>query len=488
MAKDKDRESEVKDERGNVTHIRVVSEDGESSQLFKYDSSIAAHICNDHKGERVEVAEHNKDGTTTAYEADNSFYSRFLEHNCGILGKGREKSDDPPASEAPRRSEPDESPSSDDSTPDYDYTPSDDYDYTPSSGSSSYSGSSNPSSQSSSPGKDYFPLKLALVAGLGVLALWVRSLPDQPEQQYQPEQQVESSRPQEETVKYDEGGLPLTRPLSVEEDDREAQEFYREYDRINGLFGPERDTSHRENKLYVDINRNTLSKIREFNNTDLSVEELIAYCPQIKTVAKGRTIIPLSFMANPGPAKSCKDLVSLIDSKFEFPTEQPVPVQHALKQPADDSIPYYTLKANRRTIMRMDLNGDHMVSSDEMREYCEQARQEIDPRAHISLEFSPGYGDTTDSCRKLIANAEIIHSLPPQKPGSYFRMRANHRTMWTMDINHDQNVSLDELIRYCEPLREKTYQGVRISVDFTPDSWNQLQSCGELLRNAEMGE
>ncbi len=65
------KEEYVRDESGNITHIRVTSDDGRTSYLYKANDSVSALVIGA-KGELVEVAEHNEDGTTVAHKADNS--------------------------------------------------------------------------------------------------------------------------------------------------------------------------------------------------------------------------------------------------------------------------------------------------------------------------------------------------------------------------------------------------------------------------------
>ena len=67
------KEEYVRDPSGNITHIRVTSDDGRRSDLYEYDDSFIGGIAHDGKGAHVEVAEHLEDGTTEAYEPDDSF-------------------------------------------------------------------------------------------------------------------------------------------------------------------------------------------------------------------------------------------------------------------------------------------------------------------------------------------------------------------------------------------------------------------------------
>ncbi len=61
-------ESTEFDNDGNPLYIRVTSDDGRESTKYKYDKSYVADLVGDHKGEPVEIADHHKDGTTTAYD------------------------------------------------------------------------------------------------------------------------------------------------------------------------------------------------------------------------------------------------------------------------------------------------------------------------------------------------------------------------------------------------------------------------------------
>jgi len=78
--------SEVKDDDGNVTHVRITSDDGRTSELYEADNSILGTLLSDGTGKRVEVAEHHEDGTTDAYEADNSVLGTLI-----TGGKGAKK-------------------------------------------------------------------------------------------------------------------------------------------------------------------------------------------------------------------------------------------------------------------------------------------------------------------------------------------------------------------------------------------------------------
>ena len=65
--------------RVDSNHVRVTSDDGRRSYLYEVDA-LGPDVCK-------EVADHHKDGTTTAYEADNSFVGALF-----WGGKGRRKS------------------------------------------------------------------------------------------------------------------------------------------------------------------------------------------------------------------------------------------------------------------------------------------------------------------------------------------------------------------------------------------------------------
>ena len=79
------KESKVYDASGNLSYIRDVSDDGRSSELYTVRTGLSALIFGERK-DRVEIADHNLDGTTTAYEASDSFWDRTF-HG----GRGREK-------------------------------------------------------------------------------------------------------------------------------------------------------------------------------------------------------------------------------------------------------------------------------------------------------------------------------------------------------------------------------------------------------------
>ena len=79
------KEEYVRDPSGKITHIRVTSDDGRTSYLYEANEGLDV-LLHGIKGPCVEVAEHHKDGTTDAYEADTSFF--------GLLfggGKGKHK-------------------------------------------------------------------------------------------------------------------------------------------------------------------------------------------------------------------------------------------------------------------------------------------------------------------------------------------------------------------------------------------------------------
>jgi hypothetical protein len=81
-------ESIILDEDGKPTHIRVTSDDGSESTLYKYDNDFWANLTGNHRGSAVEVADHLKDGTTNAYEYDNGFWANLTGNH-----RGRQKND-----------------------------------------------------------------------------------------------------------------------------------------------------------------------------------------------------------------------------------------------------------------------------------------------------------------------------------------------------------------------------------------------------------
>ena len=80
------KKSYVEDEHGKITHIRETSDDGSTSNLYKYDSSFLGQLFNGGRGDHVELAEHHKDGTTDAYVPDHSFLGQLFNG-----GKGERK-------------------------------------------------------------------------------------------------------------------------------------------------------------------------------------------------------------------------------------------------------------------------------------------------------------------------------------------------------------------------------------------------------------
>lgn len=76
----------VRDSDGNITHVRETIDDGRTSRLYEYDDTLLGHILHDDKGECVEVAVHDPNGTTTAHEHDGSFIGEVF-HG----GRGEEK-------------------------------------------------------------------------------------------------------------------------------------------------------------------------------------------------------------------------------------------------------------------------------------------------------------------------------------------------------------------------------------------------------------
>ena len=57
-------------------HYRVVSEDGRESWLYEADGGLV------HPDTCIEKADHAEDGTTTAYEADNSVIGQLFFGAC----------------------------------------------------------------------------------------------------------------------------------------------------------------------------------------------------------------------------------------------------------------------------------------------------------------------------------------------------------------------------------------------------------------------
>ncbi|MEM9292134.1 MAG: hypothetical protein AAGD01_10675 [Acidobacteriota bacterium] len=68
----------VKDNNGDITHVRVTSKGGRSSWLYDHKPTVFG----DGRGKCVEVADHHKDGTTTAYEFKDQIFGS---------GKGKRK-------------------------------------------------------------------------------------------------------------------------------------------------------------------------------------------------------------------------------------------------------------------------------------------------------------------------------------------------------------------------------------------------------------
>ena len=79
------KKSYVRDFSGKITHVRVTSDDGRTSYLYKANEGLDVPI-HGIKGSCIEVADQKKDGTTTAYKADNSITGIFL-----YGGRGRRK-------------------------------------------------------------------------------------------------------------------------------------------------------------------------------------------------------------------------------------------------------------------------------------------------------------------------------------------------------------------------------------------------------------
>ncbi len=72
--------SYVRDDSGEVTHQRVTSDDGGSSWLYEHDSG---QVFGSGRDRCVEVADHNDDGTTDAYEYEGGFLAELFDGNKG---------------------------------------------------------------------------------------------------------------------------------------------------------------------------------------------------------------------------------------------------------------------------------------------------------------------------------------------------------------------------------------------------------------------
>jgi len=79
------KESYVRDSSGNVTHVDVTTDDGKTTYRHEANKGLDALISGA-KGPCVEVTDHNKDGTSKSYEADNSILGTLFGG-----GKGKEK-------------------------------------------------------------------------------------------------------------------------------------------------------------------------------------------------------------------------------------------------------------------------------------------------------------------------------------------------------------------------------------------------------------
>ncbi len=80
------KEEFVRDSSGNVTHVRVTSDDGRTSWLYEKDNSVVGEFLGGGRGRCVEVADHHKDGTTDAYGKDDSIIGELF-----FGGKGKHK-------------------------------------------------------------------------------------------------------------------------------------------------------------------------------------------------------------------------------------------------------------------------------------------------------------------------------------------------------------------------------------------------------------
>jgi hypothetical protein len=78
--------SYLKDQKGNITHIRETATDGRTSKLYEFSHDSYDTIFRESKGKLVEVTEHHEDGTTDAFEPDESSYGQIFGG-----GKGKHK-------------------------------------------------------------------------------------------------------------------------------------------------------------------------------------------------------------------------------------------------------------------------------------------------------------------------------------------------------------------------------------------------------------
>ncbi len=145
----------VRDDDGKPIYVREVDDDGRASRLYEYDGSILSDLY-DHKGDLVELADHDRHGNTKAYEADNSVLATLLAGGYGAQ-KGSGHDSAPPAADS-SSSAPDESHA--------DHHPDD----SASSYSSGSSGSYSPSSSETPAGSGSgLGIALLVIVGLGYI-------------------------------------------------------------------------------------------------------------------------------------------------------------------------------------------------------------------------------------------------------------------------------------------------------------------------------
>jgi len=65
------KESYVQNDAGEVTHIRITSDDGTHSDLYVAKETFLGGV---RLGEHVEIADHHPDGTTEAFEVKQGFF------------------------------------------------------------------------------------------------------------------------------------------------------------------------------------------------------------------------------------------------------------------------------------------------------------------------------------------------------------------------------------------------------------------------------
>jgi hypothetical protein len=69
------------DENG---YLRVTSDDGRRSYLYEPPETFIGKLFGGH-GDCIEVADHHKDGTTTAYEFESGFFNEIFNAGRGEL-------------------------------------------------------------------------------------------------------------------------------------------------------------------------------------------------------------------------------------------------------------------------------------------------------------------------------------------------------------------------------------------------------------------